>query len=434
MTQTAAHAGAGQAYAEGGVEAMREAVARIVNETPVTDLHTHLYAPAFGDLLLWGVDEVLIYHYLIAEAMRASGLPYGDFWAMSKEEQAAFIWRTLFIERTPYSEACRGVVTVLKRLGLNIEARDLESYRAYFREQDLGKHIDAVFKAANLESAVMTNDPFDSNERPVWEREAAGDPRFHAALRIDPLLNDWTNACGMLQDWGYDTAADLGPKTLAETRRFLSGWLERMNALYMAVSLPPDFAFPDESARTILIRECIAPVAEEHNVPFALMIGVKRAVNPALKLAGDGVGVADIQAVENLCAKFPATKFMVTMLARENQHGLCVTARKFPNLFLFGCWWFLNNPSLIEEMTRMRFELLGPSVAPQHSDARVLEQVIYKWDHSRAIIAKVLADKYADLLHAGWTLYEDEIRRDARMLLGGNFWDFVKGRAGGAGS
>ena len=32
----------------------------------------------------------------------------------------------------------------------------------------------------------------------------------------------------------------------------------------------------------------------------------------------------------------------------------------------------LNNPSLVEEITRMRMELLGTSFIPQHSDARVL--------------------------------------------------------------
>jgi hypothetical protein len=31
---------------------------------------------------------------------------------------------------------------------------------------------------------------------------------------------------------------------------------------------------------------------------------------------------------------------------------------------VFGCWWFLNNPSLIEEIERMRMELLGVSFIP----------------------------------------------------------------------
>jgi len=102
-----------------------------------------------------------------------------------------------------------------------------------------------------------------------------------------------------------------------------------------------------------------------------------------------------------------------------------VTARKFRNLMIFGCWWFLNNPSLIDEITRMRFELLGSSVIPQHSDARVLDQLIYKWAHSRRIIANVLCEKYRDLMDTGWVLTEEEIRRDVNKLFGGTFEEFL---------
>jgi len=50
----------------------------------------------------------------------------------------------------------------------------------------------------------------------------------------------------------------------------------------------------------------------------------------------------------------------------------------------------------------MRLELIGTSCTPQHSDCRVLDQLVYKWKHSRAILAKVLADKYEDLAATGW--------------------------------
>jgi hypothetical protein len=156
------------------------------------------------------------------------------------------------------------------------------------------------------------------------------------------------------------------------------------------------------------------------------MIGVKRGVNPQLRLAGDGVGTADVSAVERLCAAFPGNKFMVTMLARENQHALCVAARKFRNLLVFGCWWFLNNPRLILEMTQMRLEMLGTSVVLQHSDARVLEQLIYKWAHFRSILAMVLQEKYAYLASLGWDVHEEEMRRDIRAVLGGYFEDFLE--------
>jgi len=408
---------------------LRNAIAEAVRTTPITDLHTHLYAPAFGDLLLYGIDELLTYHYLVAEYSRTTTEPYEAFWALSKSEQADRIWQALFIERAPLSEACRGVLTVLARLGLDTSTRDLNAYRAWFAAREPEAHLRAVFEKANLKCAVMTNDPFDDTERPVWETGYEPHPLLHAVLRMDPLLNDWENAWSRLQGWGYDVSADIGDaNTQAGVRKFIEDWTARMQPLYMAVSLPPDFEFPEHSARATLLQECVLPVAREHNLPFAMMIGVTRQVNPALRLAGDGVGTARLAPLEYLCANYPQNKFMTTYLARENQHALCVAARKFRNLMLFGCWWFLNNPSLIEEMTRMRVELLGPTFVPQHSDARVLEQVIYKWDHSREILTRVLRHKYADLIETGWTVTQAEIERDIARLVDTNFWDFVEAR------
>lgn len=74
----------------------------------------------------------------------------------------------------------------------------------------------------------------------------------------------------------------------------------------------------------------------------------------------------------------------------------------------------------------MRVETLGLAFIPQHSDARVIEQLIYKWDHSKQIIGKVLLDKYTDLLETGWQLTQDEIARDISDLFGGNFWKFIE--------
>jgi hypothetical protein len=203
-----------------------------------------------------------------------------------------------------------------------------------------------------------------------------------------------------------------------------------MRAVYVAVSLPPDFRYPagnDPVARAgqTVLEQAILPACAERGVPFAMMTGVRRQVNPGLRGGGDTVELADVSSVVRLCDAFPASKFFVTMLARENQHELAAAARKFANLMVFGCWWFLNNPSLVEEITRMRVELLGTSFIPQHSDARILDQLIYKWDHSRKTIGRVLVDKYTDLLHSGWPLTRAQVQRDVRLMLHDNFEEFV---------
>jgi hypothetical protein len=214
---------------------------------------------------------------------------------------------------------------------------------------------------------------------------------------------------------------DATGKTIAEVRRFLDDWVTRMKPLYMAGSFPGDFDFPERSNRGRLIRDAVLPACRDHNLPFGLMIGVRRAVNPRLKLAGDSVAVSDVTAVERLCAYAPENRFLVTMLARENQHSLCVAARKFSNLTIFGCWWFLNNPSIISEMTHERIEMLGSSFIPIHSDSRVLEQLIYKWEHSRRILGQCLCDSYGTLLRAGRGVTRDEIQRDVTAMVRGNF-------------
>ena len=405
---------------------LREAVKRVVAETPILDVHTHVYPPAFGELLLWGIDELLTYHYLVAEVFRAAPMDYDAWWNMPKQKQAEHIWQHLFVERSPISESCRGVLTCLKAFGLDVASRDLHAFREYFRAQNVEEHINTVFDRAGIRGVVMTNNPFDDAERAVWKAGFDPDPRFRAALRVDDLLVNPRRAAEGMKAMGYDVSDTLDNKDLATIRKFLSDWIARIGPLYMAASMAPEFMYPEDSAAGKVLEECFLPVGREHNLPFAMMIGVKKLVNPGLQLAGDSVGKARIEAVENLCVRNPDNKFLLTYLSRENQHECCVAARKFSNLHIFGCWWFLNNPSIIDCITRERLETLGISFTPQHSDARVLDQLIYKWTHSRRIIGDVLADKYADLLATGWRPTEQEIQRDVALLFGGAFEEFLR--------
>jgi hypothetical protein len=402
-------------------------VDQAVAATAVYDLHTHIYPASFGKFMLWGIDELLTYHYLVAEVMRVCDVSYEQFWAMTKKQQAELIWQKLFIERPPISESCRGVLTVLNKLGIDVSTKNLDSIRSYFKSKKPAEYVDIVFKAANVHTVVMTNDALDPAEREIWLKQGNDDPkRFKGVLRIDPLLCGWPKVGDTLTDYGYKASSDLGSETMKEIRRFLNEWIDRMQALYVAVSLTPAWRYPDDSPCTRVIKEAILPVTRERNLPFAMMVGVQRQVNPKLKLAGDAVGKSDIDSVHRICSENPDNRFMCTMLARENTHELAVAARKHRNLFLFGCWWFLNNPSLIEEMTRMRMELLGTSFVPQHSDARVLDQIIYKWEHSRQIIAKVMKDKFNDTAAAGWPVSQAEVQATAERFLSRNFEEFVK--------
>ena len=400
---------------------LRAQVEIVVNSTPVMDVHTHLFPPEFNGLCLLGIDELLTYHYLTAETFRSTKISHDRFWQMAKSDQADLVWQTLFVENSPTSEAARGIISVLDAFGLDTRAANLDEARAFFNSRSLTEHIDQVFDIAGVSGVVMTNDPFDKTEDQIWRSDVATDLRFKSSLRLDGLLNDWEGAASALSRQGVSMNLDIDSGTIARLRVLLDKWIQKLNPVYMGVSLPADFKFPADDTRDRLLRHVVVPTAKEHELGLTLMVGVRRGVNPELREAGDGVGQAGVSSIERLCAAHPDVKFLVTFLSRENQHELCVAARKFSNLTPFGCWWFLNNPSIVSEITRERLELLGQSFIPQHSDARVLEQLIYKWKHARKDIVDALYDSYERLLSSGRAVTAEEISRDVARLFSGNF-------------
>ncbi len=405
--------------------ALEAAVRACVEGTAVLDIHTHIYEEAFGPLLLRGPEELLIYHYLQAETNRViDDLTPQALVALPREAAARQVWRELYEARSPLSEAARGVITALRRLGVS-DIRSYEAILARFAGLSAAEHIDLVFRAANVRAVIMTNDPLNPTEAGVWMAGQKRDRRFHAALRIDPILLDWRATCERLVAAGYAVDRDLTAATYPQIARFLTDWARRMGAVYMAVSLPHTFTMPEDSPAARILTHAVLPACRELEIPLAMMVGVRRRVVPELRDGGDGVGRADLSAVAYLCREYPGQKFLLTVLSRENQHEAVVLARKFRNLHLFGCWWFTNNPSIVEEITRERLEMLGTSFTPQHSDARVLDQLAYKWAHFRPILVKALCEKYGYLMDEGWYPTEEEIERDVRLLLGGEFERFV---------
>jgi len=339
------------------------------------------------------------------------------------------------------------VLTTLARLGLGdlMAARDLAGIRAWFEAQDPEEHCERIFRLAGVRYAVMTNIPYVPAEAEHW-RAVPSKPvsrRFRTALRIDTFLKgDWAAVCSAL------VAEELEP-TFEGAREYLRKWASILKPEYMMASTPDDWHFPEpgtingdvpspgdkkmlvrayrKPTPTTLMEQVIAPVCEELSLPIALKLGALRGMAPALDpcCGGDGVVGSDIGSLQRLCARFPRVKFLATVLSRNNQHEMTVVSQKTRNLHLYGCWWYCNNPSIIDELTRMRVELLGTAFTAQHSDCRVLEQLLYKWVHSREVIGKALLFYYERLVRSGWRLTRDELRRDVWNLLGGSYEEFM---------
>ena len=65
-------------------EEIESAVRKALSTTQIIDVHTHLYPPTFGNIGLWGIDELLTYHYLEAEFFRYSDVAPEKYWPLSK--------------------------------------------------------------------------------------------------------------------------------------------------------------------------------------------------------------------------------------------------------------------------------------------------------------------------------------------------------------
>ena len=379
----------------------------IINSTPIFDLHTHLFPPKHEGYFLLGFKNLLNYHYLIAELLTATNIDASTFYSYNDEKKASLIWNELFEKRTPVSEACAGVLSILKELNIEINNKSFLSIcDEYDRKIQSDKNI---LKLSNVSSLVMTNNPFDLDEWSLFNTNDWDKKIYLASLRLDDLILDYEEALKKAKD------------QTSNQKNTIVTYLEKCyslsNPVYAAVSLNLETfhtIFEDSFWKDILVW------LENKNLPLSLMLGVRRAVNKDFGLAGDGIGDINLKELSNLCNLFPNNKFLVTCLSLNDQHELTVLARKHPNLRIFGFWWFMNQPTIIKQILKMRIDMLGFSFIPQHSDARVSDQLIYKWSHFKKILHPILLKYYQELLDKNFPISENILQRDIDNLLSGN--------------
>ena len=379
----------------------------IINSTPIFDLHTHLFPPKHDGYFLLGFKNLLNYHYLIAELLTATNIEASIFYSYNDEKKASIIWNELFEKRTPVSEACAGVLSILKELNIEINNKNFLSIcDEYDNKIQSDKNILDLSKVSSL---VMTNNPFDLDEWSLFNTNDWDKKIYLASLRLDDLILDYEEALKKAKDQTSNQ------KNTIVT--YLEKCYSQSNPVYAAVSLNLETfhtIFEDSFWKDILVW------LENKNLPLSLMLGVKRAVNKDFGLAGDGIGNINLKELSNLCNSFPKNKFLVTCLSLNDQHELTVLARKHPNLRIFGFWWFMNQPTIIKQILKMRIDMLGFSFIPQHSDARVSDQLIYKWNHFKKILHPILLEYYQELLDKNFPISENILQRDIDNLLCGN--------------
>ena len=383
-------------------------VTEVIESSLIFDLHTHLF-PYGTEQCLSGIDELLTYHYLTVEAMGRSSVDPKTFLMMNKLEQARFVWDVLFRENTPISEASRGILNILNHYNIESGGQSYDKVRSDFNK--LSHDDDEIFNAIGVSKVVMTNDPFDANEWRLfddlnWDRE-----RYVASIRLDQLFSN-ISVRSKFSIQSYDDSISVNVPMLHE---YLDTALEQSAAIYAALSVDGDNL--EKYCVDPFLVDGVMPWLAKNELPLVLMVGVKRSVNPAYETGGDGIGGDGLKSLEEFVRNYSNQHFLVTHLRYDSQQHLTVLARKFPNLTLFGFWWFMNLPGLIESTLNMRLDLLGTDFIPQHSDARVHEQLIYKWSHFKDILSDTMSNRYKNILKTGYPIDKETIANDIHSLL-----------------
>ena len=372
-------------------------IEKFVNSTPIFDIHTHLFPSKFKKYYNVGLIKLLNYHYLKAELFSLGKIKIKNFNNLDDNKKANIIWDNLFLNRYPISTATQGVLRILKIYGVEDVNQKFDKILKITNENQLSE--EDIFKITNINQVVMTNNPFNSEEKKILNLNK--DSKYLPSIRIDDLFIKPKSKNEHLSSW-YLSGQEKIKKAIKEIKIII----QTNKPSYFSLSTENFKEFENE-----FFFKNFLSLLKENKTPMMLLIGVKRGVNKLYNDAGDGIGTMNLDYLEKILIKFPRNKFLVSCLDYRDQFKLSVLARKFQNLKIVGFWWFNNNESIIENLLKQRFELLGDNFIVQHSDARIIDQLVYKWLDFKSIYIKVMVEKYQKLLSLGYKIKATDLER-----------------------
>ena len=137
-----------------GPDKVREVLDAKLNSVEIVDVHTHLFPAEFTDAAL-GIDEILTYHYLIAEYFRYSELDYAEFSGCPRPSRQADLADPLW---SAPGERSTAACSPFAEAGLGCGCPLPEEYREYFAAAPERADRYCV-PVGSVKEIVMTNDP-----------------------------------------------------------------------------------------------------------------------------------------------------------------------------------------------------------------------------------------------------------------------------------
>jgi glucuronate isomerase len=384
-----------------------------IQRWPIFDCHTHInpHEPAARH---W--DQILGYHYY-TEQVHAAGMPAEDAaHDLDPDDRCRRIARHLDqIKNTePYAWLLE-IVRVFHGLHVDrIGPHEVEKLIPLANQERNPQAWDhKVWQQSNIECVFLTND-FDD---PLTGFDTR---KFVPCLRTDDLVLKLHHKRTVER---LQHAAKIELNDLTTLRNALASLFERFvqkGARACAISLPPSFQpvrptpvatstplrralkgldlRPEESAAvSSLVFWTLAELAQDHKLPFDLMIGPVRDAYPHGVAGGRDlfdrrVSLADYR---ELFAHFRNLAFPVSTLSPDAADELVAYSWIFPNVFPLGHWWYSNLPAYISTHLRARLQgIPWPKILGYYSDAYKLEFVLPKFQMYRRILAEVLAEEW----------------------------------------
>ena len=95
-------------------------------------------------------------------------------------------WNELFDKRTPISEACKGVLTILSELSIDYMSKSFEEINSEYSKLNLSDL--QILKISKISQLVMTNNPFDKSEWKLFKNKNWDSNKYLASLRLDDII------------------------------------------------------------------------------------------------------------------------------------------------------------------------------------------------------------------------------------------------------
>ncbi len=388
------------------------------------DIHTHLFPPQAAELVRFGIDELLNYHYAYRQLLgfRRDITPE-QFWKLPADRRADLSWETYFsqpadsiIHAMPVSEGFRAISTIFSGLGLDPNASDLREARSFFASVDSLEYHDRILKLAGISNVVGTNNPFDPVELKFYQSGQPWHPSFSAALRLDDLvLNPKSAFQFMREQFGLSVSEDLSESTCTAAREFCTQWMtgdQLPNVNYVGISFPPDFPWDDRGdPRVKVLEQIVIPACSETGTSLFLMPEPVRGLEPSMQNAGDYVGKMDSVAFGRFAQRHPEVDIWVSPLNFSSQFEMSALTCVLPHVSPWSTWWYNHQPGITNSLCDMRIEMHGENSWLFNSDARVLEQLYSKWTHFKQEFSGIATRQLARVIESGYEVSEDSIRK-----------------------